>query len=461
MNRSGWCTAKRRVGGLALAALLSLPTLSCVDIGASLDRHSDVNTGAVGNRRPPDWTSQDSRIDPGTTDGEPEKGDSDVTTDASQDTGHADVLSELPDSFLDLADGQPGDGADLPETDHLDQDGVDADPCLPDCEDKKCGPDGCGGQCGYCPQSKPVCSFGQCKACKPDCGVFQCGPDGCGGTCGTCPAKFACVGGFCKAPACQGEQILFLESFDSCTQGAFDIVDDKPDDAVTWWALPLKNHSPPCALFLGDPDSLTYDTGGSVHLELLSPEIGLPSGIAWRLTVRIFFELEPVPSPLYPYDYDVLYLRFVELPDGAVTELWSTKEDLNSSSAQMKLLSLDLSDVAGKTGRFLFEFDTVDSVANDYPGIYLDDFRIDVTCPYCETAEDCDAPDSCTTASCVTFANQPEVGGCWEDPIKECCTGPEPVSCDDSDPCTLDACDPGSQTCAHEPVPDCPQPPAE
>jgi len=431
-----------------------LAATSCLDIEGALDRRPDIKTGAIGNQPPADWRTVDDLTDSVAL----PRDDFTPNPDLQTDLDPADAAVELADSGLsDGADGVPADAGDWGPGDGLSFD-VDTDLCMPDCEGKKCGPDGCGGQCGVCPVSKPVCSFGECKTCKPDCGTHECGPDGCGGSCGSCPSKFACVAGLCKAPACLQQQTLFLETFDSCTQGAFDIIDYQPDDSVTWWALPLKNSSPPCALFLGDPGSLVYDTGGSVHLKLVSPNVTLPPGIAWRLTVRLFFELEPVPSPLYPYDYDVLYLRFIAEPGGAATALWSTKEDLNTSDSKMKLLNLDLSALAGMTGRFELEFDTVDSIANEYPGIYLDDFRIDVICPYCQEADECADTDSCSQDSCVPFANFPEVGGCWHEPLADCCADKEPAFCDDQDPCTLDACNPDSLVCSHEPVPGCDEP---
>ncbi|MBM4355929.1 MAG: hypothetical protein FJ109_19435 [Deltaproteobacteria bacterium] len=404
---------ERSVLLLLLPAALVLA--ACVDIEGAVDRRSDLKTGAIGNSIPQDRQSADASGDLGPVEDAGNPGAADLDSNGGRADGHLDAgdragLDANAPAF-DSAGGEVGDAG--PED-------IDVDLCTPDCEGKNCGSDGCGGVCGYCPQSKPICTFGECKACKPDCGAFECGPDGCGGTCGKCPSKFACIGGFCKAPACAQQQTLLLESFDACTQGIFDIVDFEPDDSVTWWALPLKNYSPPCALFLGDPETLTYDTAAGVHLKLLSPEVSLAAGIAWRLTIRLFFELEPVPSPLYPYDYDVLYLRFVEQPGGKEIDLWSTKEDLNSSGSEMKLLNLDLSALAGLTGRFELEFDTVDSIANDYPGIYLDDFRLDVICPYCGSPEECSDGEACTLDSCEAFDNFPDVGGCWQEPIPDC-----------------------------------------
>jgi hypothetical protein len=77
--------------------------------------------------------------------------------------------------------------------------------CIPDCEGKECGPDGCGGNCGYC--SRPEdCVDGEC-VCTPDCEGKECGPDGCGGNCGYCPRGEDCIDGMCACePNCEGKE---------------------------------------------------------------------------------------------------------------------------------------------------------------------------------------------------------------------------------------------------------------
>lgn len=72
--------------------------------------------------------------------------------------------------------------------------------CTPQCENRACGPDGCGKLCGVCAeneicQSIPESGALTCAkpgACVPDCTGKTCGPDGCGGTCGDCPAQQSC-----------------------------------------------------------------------------------------------------------------------------------------------------------------------------------------------------------------------------------------------------------------------------
>jgi hypothetical protein len=69
--------------------------------------------------------------------------------------------------------------------------------CVPDCRDKLCGDDGCGGQCGECGQEQ-FCRGGWCYDCGCDGKV--CGDDGCGTSCGTCEPGEACVQGACEVP---------------------------------------------------------------------------------------------------------------------------------------------------------------------------------------------------------------------------------------------------------------------
>ncbi len=84
------------------------------------------------------------------------------------------------------------------------------DICDPQCNAKECGPDGCGGLCGICPEVAPICTDeGKCALdCVPDCAgldgqLKECGSDGCQGSCGECLGQDGCVDGTCVCqPAC-------------------------------------------------------------------------------------------------------------------------------------------------------------------------------------------------------------------------------------------------------------------
>ncbi len=76
--------------------------------------------------------------------------------------------------------------------------------CVPDCSDRECGDDGCGGSCGTCLPGYE-CVDGTCRGCTADCSGRVCGDDGCGGSCGVCQAGYVCnEAGACER-ACNGK----------------------------------------------------------------------------------------------------------------------------------------------------------------------------------------------------------------------------------------------------------------
>ncbi len=98
----------------------------------------------------------------------------------------------------DLTDDAPTslDGEVVPEEVGAPPDEVDA--CVPDCEGKECGHDGCGGPCGECDQEGNWgCVDGLCL-CEPACEGKLCGDDGCGGECGECHENADCVDDSCQ-----------------------------------------------------------------------------------------------------------------------------------------------------------------------------------------------------------------------------------------------------------------------
>ena len=104
--------------------------------------------------------------------------------------------------------------------------------CKPQCDERVCGPNGCGGKCGLCEGNQEctdegACTcpdkqqcFGQCckkgkvcnyalgECCVPDCEGKECGPDGCGHECGGCAGNLECndaqTGCVCFNALCNG-----------------------------------------------------------------------------------------------------------------------------------------------------------------------------------------------------------------------------------------------------------------
>ena len=72
--------------------------------------------------------------------------------------------------------------------------------CTPNCLNKNCGDDGCGGSCGTCKDGEN-CLNGKCvnssSSCVPQCNDKECGNNGCGGQCGSCVGGKICINGKC------------------------------------------------------------------------------------------------------------------------------------------------------------------------------------------------------------------------------------------------------------------------
>jgi len=98
--------------------------------------------------------------------------------------------------------------------------------CLPDCDKKDCGSDGCWGNCGQCEDEHADCVDGKCE-CTALCGGSECGDDGCGGSCGECGS------GCCVDGACQ------------------DITYTDPDSLLMWEVPTLDNNGNQAALAEG------------------------------------------------------------------------------------------------------------------------------------------------------------------------------------------------------------------
>ena len=89
-------------------------------------------------------------------------------------------------------DGCSGSCGDCPDQ-HECQAGVCVPVCIPECEGLECGDNGCQGVCGLCKPGWECSADGTCEyVCKPQCAGKQCGPDQCGGICGFCVPGFDC-----------------------------------------------------------------------------------------------------------------------------------------------------------------------------------------------------------------------------------------------------------------------------
>jgi hypothetical protein len=88
--------------------------------------------------------------------------------------------------------------------------------CVPNCDGKQCGTDGCSDSCGSCEEGETCSPNGLCN-CAADCEDKECGDDGCGGSCGSCESGEICQGGLCASGDCGiGAKICFAGSDATC-----------------------------------------------------------------------------------------------------------------------------------------------------------------------------------------------------------------------------------------------------
>jgi hypothetical protein len=109
------------------------------------------------------------------------------------------------------SDACGGSCGDCANNEHCDEGGQCQAGCLPNCSGKQCGGDGCNGSCGTCTNGKTCNANGLCITdCVPNCSGKQCGSDGCNGSCGTCSNGKTCnANGLCVTdcvPNCSGKQ---------------------------------------------------------------------------------------------------------------------------------------------------------------------------------------------------------------------------------------------------------------
>jgi hypothetical protein len=95
--------------------------------------------------------------------------------------------------------------------------------CTPQCDGRVCGTDHCGGVCGDCAEGT-FCDplRGQCD-CTPSCVGRACGDDGCGGSCGTCAPGYTCD----YENSCQPPEVPVDDTCPQEDAGCFDIYEEQ------------------------------------------------------------------------------------------------------------------------------------------------------------------------------------------------------------------------------------------
>lgn len=266
-----------------------------------------------------------------------------------------------------------------------------------------------------------------------------------------------CVSFGLPTEECCASETLFAESFDGELADGFEIVN--LNDEAGWTLVEAPATSPPGSLYFGDAELRSYDKGVQVAGSVTLPAVQLPRDRESVLSMRLWAAVET------SLEYDLFWIEADVMVDGKASETVRvfSKRDLPYTVFQdFGLVDVPLSGLVGKEVRLRLRFDSLDGSSNAFEGVYVDDLKIEATCPIpppCTSDEECETDDPCVASVC-----NPEIG-CLTAPIcsveepnpcllagapEDCCIADS--DCDDGDPRTLDVCDGAS--CVNNPNPD-------
>ncbi len=250
-----------------------------------------------------------------------------------------------------------------------------------------------------------------------ECTVDQCEDTGCShqGIPDCCPAK-----------------IFYSQSFDGqekpdefATKSLVPGYPDKPElPAMVWHQVQDKAHSPPGALYFGDPASGDYDNGHRVAAQALLQGLELPSDDSLMATFWLYLDVEAGPYS----DYVTVSVLVGE----EQVRLWAKDEDTPVKSWFQ--VALDLTPFAGRTVALVFQVDSHDEHENGGQGVFVDDVTVARTCQgplACTGDVHCDLGYACVSGNCLA-------GFCQWDWATQCCL--TPGDCEDWDGCTIEKC---------------------
>lgn len=265
-----------------------------------------------------------------------------------------------------------------------------------------------------------------------------------------------CVSIAVPSAECCASDVLFAETFDASVPAELELA--QLNGAAGWSVVDGPATSAPGSLYFGDPASRTYDKGVQVAGSVTLPPVRLPRDKQSVLSMRLWAAIEPTA------EYDLFWVE-ADVMDGDVvadTVRVLSKRDLPVLAYQgFALVDVALPGLESKVVRLRIRFDSLDGKSNAFEGVYIDDLKVEATCPIpppCVEDADCATGDPCIASACsevgcveTNICHEREKSPCeLADAPPDCCI--EDKDCDDGDPRTLDVCDGAS--CAHNVNPD-------
>ena len=235
---------------------------------------------------------------------------------------------------------------------------------------------------GECDDGR-ACTSDACDQASHSCVFIDTG--GCCQTAGDCSDGDSCTSDICQPngtcrhganlsdPTCCEAGNFFTEHFSLSALTTFTVQGD--GSQVRWRAYNGQVFTPPFALYYGNPATHDFDSGTRTFGTATSAEIAIPTGAHnARLTFNVWLDVDN-----FPFD-DLLSARIIV--GGNAFTVWE-RTDLGFGTSQQWIpVTIDLpAQVAGRTIRVQFAFDSVDEQDNDGEGVYVDDVSVFAICP--------------------------------------------------------------------------------
>lgn len=234
--------------------------------------------------------------------------------------------------------------------------------------------------------------------------------------------------------------------------------------AVSWHVVDFDQFSGTTALYFGNPETQSYDNAPSKSFGTIrSPAFQMPPYGTPKVSFKLKLETEHCGSWatfVEAQDFDILTLSVVA-GDDVDNPIWSGPVKIWDSMAWdikgctwdplqgaavwktvqvgLGLGAAEMANLKGKALRFEFNFETIDNFDNDFLGVLIDDFSVDVVCDAsCYSPYDCSetnpAEPTCTIETCVQ-------GVCGSTPnplVSGCCVQDDLAGYDFDAPCGMD-----------------------
>jgi hypothetical protein len=201
---------------------------------------------------------------------------------------------------------------------------------------------------------------------------------------------------------------------------------------VGWSVAPGMGEHGDYALYYGDPERGSYDTGTANAGSARSPYFVPPHGARSTLRFRLSMATEP--------EYDALFVD-VRTPFGGRRRYTDTSGD-----PEWRTVELDLSATAGLPTRVVFGFAADALISERGPAIEAIEVTSDCAPYTCDDDTPCEGGNRCAPVEC-------DLGVCRFEWLSGCCSADG--DCADDDPCTANHCDEGRCTTTPVPPPDC------